>query len=71
MITFTKTTADRILQLRHQVLHPDLPISEVTFAEDQDQETRHYGAFDQQGEAVCCVTLIPSTWHGGSAWQLR
>lgn len=20
---------------------------------------------------ICCVTLISSTWHGGSAWRLR
>lgn len=43
MITFTPTTADRILKLRHQVLRPGLPTAEVIFAEDQDQETRHYG----------------------------
>ncbi|UJB73280.1 GNAT family N-acetyltransferase (plasmid) [Acaryochloris sp. 'Moss Beach'] len=71
MITFTPTTADRILQLRHQVLRPALPIAEVIFAEDQDQKTRHYGAFNKQSEAICCVTLIPSTWHGEAAWRLR
>ncbi|MGR3280144.1 hypothetical protein ACSYAD_34395 [Acaryochloris marina NIES-2412] len=71
MITFSPTTADRILKLRHQVLRPGLPIAEVIFPEDQDQETRHYGAFSQQGEVICCVTLIPSTWHGEAAWRLR
>lgn len=71
MITFTRTTADHILQLRHRVLRPGLPIAEVIFPEDQDQETRHYGAFNQLNEVICCVTLIPSTWHGKPAWQLR
>ncbi|WP_299411124.1 hypothetical protein [Acaryochloris sp. IP29b_bin.148] len=55
MITFTRTTADHILQLRHQVLRPGLPIAEVISPEDQDQETRHYGALNQQGEVICCV----------------
>lgn len=71
MIIFTRTTADRILQLRHRVLRPGLPIAEVIFAEDQDQETRHYGVFKHHKEVICCATLIPSTWHGESAWQLR
>ncbi|WP_299414868.1 hypothetical protein [Acaryochloris sp. IP29b_bin.148] len=71
MITFTRTTADRILQLRHRVLRPGLPIAEVIFPEDQDQETQHYGALNQQGEVICCVTLISSTWHGEPAWRLR
>ena len=71
MITFTRTTADRILQLRHQVLRPGLPIAEVIFAEDQDPDTRHYGALNRQREVICCVTLIPSTWHGQAAWRLR
>ncbi|WP_299484823.1 GNAT family N-acetyltransferase [Acaryochloris sp. IP29b_bin.137] len=71
MITFTKTIADHILKLRHQVLRPGLPIAEVIFPEDQDQETRHYGALEQQREVICCVTLIPSTWHGEPAWRLR
>ncbi|WP_261891708.1 GNAT family N-acetyltransferase [Acaryochloris marina] len=71
MITFTRTTADHILQLRHQVLRPGLPIAEVIFAEDQDQETRHYGGLNQQGEIICCVTLISSTWYGEISWRLR
>ncbi|ABW33370.1 GNAT family N-acetyltransferase [Acaryochloris marina] len=71
MITLTRTTADHILKLRHQVLRPGLPIAEVIFAEDQDQETRHYGAIHQHGEIICCATLIPSTWHGEPAWRLR
>lgn len=71
MITFTKTTADHILQLRHQVLRPGLPIAEVIFPEDQDNEARHYGALNQQREVICCVTLILSTWYGEAAWRLR
>ncbi len=71
MITFTRTTADHILQLRHQVLRPGLPIAEVIFPEDQDNETRHYGAFNRLNKVICCVTLIPSTWHGEPAWRLR
>ncbi|MGR3279539.1 hypothetical protein ACSYAD_31215 [Acaryochloris marina NIES-2412] len=59
-----------ILQPHHQVLRQGLPIAGVIFTEDQDQKTRHYGALNQQGEVICCVTLIPSTWHGDVAWRL-
>ena len=71
MITYTRTTPDRILQLRYQVLRPSFSIAEVIFPEDQDQETRHYGAFDQQERTICCVTLIPSIWAEKPAWWLR
>lgn len=71
MITYSRTTPDRILQLRHQVLRPGLPIAEVKFPEDQDKVTRHYGAFNDKEKAICCVTLILSTWQGKPAWWLR
>lgn len=71
MITYTKTTPDRILQRRYQVLRPGFSIAEVIFPEDQDQETRHYGAFDQLEKVICCVTLISSTWTEKPAWWLR
>ncbi|QUY45519.1 GNAT family N-acetyltransferase [Acaryochloris marina] len=71
MITYTKTTHDRILHLSYQVLRPGFSIAEVIFPEDQDQETQHYGAFDHRGEVICCITLILSTWQGKPAWWLR
>lgn len=71
MTTYTQTTPDRILQLRHRVLRPGFPIAEVIFAEDQNHETRHYAAFDDHGEIICCVTLIPSIWKRQTAWWLR
>lgn len=71
MITYSRTTPDRILQLRYQVLRPGFSIAEVIFPEDQDQETRHYGAFDQLEKVICCVTLISSSWAEKPAWWLR
>ncbi|MGR3279765.1 hypothetical protein ACSYAD_32425 [Acaryochloris marina NIES-2412] len=62
MITYTRTTPDRILQLRYQVLRPGFSIADVIFAEDHNQETRHYGAFNDRREVICCVTLILSIW---------
>ncbi len=61
---------ERILDLRHRVLRQGLPASAARFDGDLEPGTRHYAVL-RDGQVICCLTLLPSTWEGAPAWQLR
>jgi predicted GNAT family N-acyltransferase len=66
-------SADEARPLRHDVLKPTLPVSEVHFPGDDDPETFHLGAFDR-GELVCVATFMPRPCPAEGRpgdWQLR
>ncbi|MGB7414162.1 MAG: hypothetical protein WA902_08125 [Thermosynechococcaceae cyanobacterium] len=70
-ITYRRTAAASILELRHRVLRPGHSISEVMFDEDQDSTSRHYAAFGHSGQNLCCLSLLPSVWQEQPTWRLR
>ncbi|PZD70552.1 hypothetical protein C1752_10981 [Acaryochloris thomasi RCC1774] len=61
----------KILPLRHQVLRPGHRIAEVSFPEDPNEASRHYGAFDNSGQNIGCLSLFLSVWQEQSTWRLR
>ncbi|PZD70224.1 hypothetical protein C1752_16047 [Acaryochloris thomasi RCC1774] len=70
-IAYHRTSVASILQLRHRILRKGHPITEVMFPEDSDEASRHYGAFDDTGQNLCCLSLLPSVWQEQPAWRLR
>lgn len=64
-------TLDRIVDLRHRLLRVGLPRESAIFAGDELPTTLHFAAFTPAGQALCCLTLMLSTWDGSPAWQLR
>ena len=65
-----RVTVEEILPLRHRILRAGLPFETASFEGDNDANARHY-AVVSGGEAVCCLSLVPSEWEGRPAWQLR
>lgn len=59
-----------ILDLRKAVLRAGMPDVSAEFPGDNDPRVRHFAAI-HEGRAVGCLTLIPSTFEGKAAWQLR
>lgn len=78
-------SATEALVVRHPVLRPGLPLEDAIFTCDNDETTRHLGAFDEAGRLVGVVTVHPAACPvlpaaeaeaaamGGevAAWQLR
>ena len=64
-----RTTLDKLIDLRHEILRHGLPRDAAVFAGDETPDARHYGAFEA-GSIVGCATLHPSTWEAEPAWQL-
>ncbi|MFM8415610.1 MAG: GNAT family N-acetyltransferase [Planctomycetota bacterium] len=69
-ITCRRVDVEEILPLRHRILRPGRPFETAHFDGDQDVATRHYAATSAAGPVVC-LSLMPSTWEGRPAWQLR
>ncbi len=65
-----QATLDEILDLRLRVLRPGLPRETAMFDGDDHPGTEHYGCF-ADGQAIGCLTLMPSRWNDEPAWQLR
>lgn len=61
---------DQIVDLRHQVLRQGLPRESAVFPGDDDETSRHYGAFDGD-RLIGCATLHLNQWEQRPAWQLR
>ena len=72
-----RTTIEKILQLRHDVLRAGLPFETAHFDGDEDPDTWHIGSFlvddygNQTGDALCCASYMLNEWEGKPAWQLR
>ena len=64
-------TLDQIVDLRHRLLRLGRPRESAIFAGDELPTTLHFAAFSPTGQALCCLTLMLSTWEGRPAWQLR
>ncbi len=65
-----RATIEEILPLRHRILRDGLPLEAARFEGDDASGTRHYAA--RHGDTiVTCLTLMPSSWDGHPAWQLR
>ena len=62
--------AREVIDLRHAVLRAGLGRETAIFKGDEEAGTRHFVA-TSSGEVVGCVTLLPSTFEGRPAWQLR
>lgn len=61
---------NEIIDLRHAVLRFGRPRDTACFDGDDDPETWHIAAFDND-HVIGCVTLLPSTHDDQPAWQLR
>lgn len=61
---------ERIVGLRWRLLIDGTGRGSPRFDEDDLPETFHLGAFAGE-ELVGCLTMLPSTWQGEPAWQLR
>lgn len=48
MITIKEIDANKTIDLRHLVLRNDMPREESVFEGDFDNETKHFGAFDEE-----------------------
>jgi GNAT superfamily N-acetyltransferase len=73
-IQFRQADRDEILPLRYAVLCTGRPWAEAVFIGDDDEHTRHYGAFiptPRGGAVVGCVSYMLTQYEGESAWQLR
>jgi predicted GNAT family N-acyltransferase len=67
-----RATLAEILDLRHAVLRPGLPVETAHFDGDDEPATRHFGAFlAGDGEPVGCLSLVQRPFEGEPAWQLR
>jgi GNAT superfamily N-acetyltransferase len=65
-------TLAEIMDLRHRELRPGLARHTAEFEGDDDEGTRHFGAFlAATGENVGCLSLMPRPWEGAPAFQLR
>jgi GNAT superfamily N-acetyltransferase len=64
-------TAAELIGLRHAILRPGLPRETAIFDDDEHPQTRHVVALLGKDRVVGCATVIPSTWDGAAAWQLR
>jgi N-acetylglutamate synthase-like GNAT family acetyltransferase len=70
-LTFRRATLAEILELRHAVLRPGLPREAAAFEGDDEDATRHFGAFAPSGEILGCLSLMRRPWRGADAHQLR
>jgi predicted GNAT family N-acyltransferase len=62
---------DEILALRHRELRPGLPLEAARFDGDDEESTRHFGAFLAGGSVVACASFMARPWQHERAWQLR
>ncbi len=69
--TLRTCPVDEIVPLRHRILRAGLPVDMARFPGDDAPDTLHLGAFDADGNAVCCVTMLRADWEGEPAWRLR
>lgn len=70
-ITLRPATCPEIIALRQEVLRPGLPIDTARFDGDEADDTFHFGAFDETGRNIGCVTLLHRPLDGRDAYQLR
>ncbi len=73
-ILFRQADRDEILPLRYAVLCTGRPWAEAIFVGDDDEHTRHFGAFiaTPRGSAIVgCVSYMMTDYEGEPAWQLR
>lgn len=68
-------SAAETIEVRWPVLRPGYPRESAIFAGDDDQGTRHLGAFDENGTLVGVASIYPVPMPGkesvANAWQLR
>jgi len=69
-VVIREAPADDVLDLRHAILRRGLPRETAVFAGDSDAQALHVTA-SVDGRVVGCATLLPSTWDGEPARQLR
>jgi predicted GNAT family N-acyltransferase len=70
-IRVRRGAAAEVIDLRHAVLRAGLPRETAVFPGDEKPDAIHVVAEAPGGRIVGCVTLHPSTWNDGRAWQLR
>jgi N-acetylglutamate synthase-like GNAT family acetyltransferase len=70
-LTLRRATLAEILDLRHAVLRPGLPLEAAAFEGDDEAATQHFGAFAPSGEILGCLSLMRRPWRGAEAHQLR
>lgn len=71
--------AGEVYPVRHRVLRAHQTIDQVGFKEDEEEDTRHFGAFADLAPDLCqklvgVVTMIRGTKNGEGdpgAWRLR
>lgn len=65
---------EEILDLRHRILRPGLPIETASFPGDEELFSQHFGAwYENNGSKVVigCATVMLNEYEGRTAWQLR
>ncbi len=65
---------ETIINLRHEILRPGLPIETARFDGDNDAGTHHFACFhvdDSHGEPLCCVSYMLRNLNETPSWQLR
>jgi GNAT superfamily N-acetyltransferase len=70
-IRLAPANLERIVDLRHRLLREGLPRETAIFPGDELPTTLHFAATNEEGKALCCLTLLLSEWEGKPAWQLR
>ncbi len=71
--TCLRVGVERIINLRHQILRPGLPVETAHFDGDEEKDTFHFGCFilSVGPDPLCCVTYKKSEYNTKPAWQLR
>ena len=67
-------TAEDIRPLRNDILRPGLPYDTTRFEGDDDTDTFHLAAYDNEGKIVGIGSLMKAPWTGApsrAAYQLR
>ncbi len=60
-----------IRPLRHAILRAGMAPEAGRFDGDDDPTTRHFGAFDEAGVVLACLSFMLNAFEGEPAWQLR
>ncbi|MFZ2957972.1 MAG: GNAT family N-acetyltransferase [Candidatus Ozemobacteraceae bacterium] len=58
---FRRTVVAELLELRRRILRADAPHLSASFPGDDDPQTWHFGAFEND-QTIACVTFIRSNW---------
>lgn len=70
-MTIVNLPASATRHLRQLLLRPHQTVEQLFYDGDEEADTRHFCAFDDQGRHVGVVSIYLQTIRGEQTWQLR